>query len=77
MEGNSGQGAFSRSEFLVYILEHLYTKPSLSYSALKAGDGLRGQCLAELCEKLGFEFFLVSLEREVEGTCAYEDNEGV
>ena len=52
---------------LVYILEHLYTKPSLSYSALKGGDSVRGQCLAELCKKLGFEFFLASLERGVEG----------
>jgi hypothetical protein len=60
---------------LVYILKHLYTKPSLSYSALKGGDSLRGQCLAELCKKLGFEFFLASLEREVEGTCYYEDND--
>lgn len=36
---------------------------------------MRGQSLAELCEKHGFEFFLAELERQVEGACAGEDNE--
>jgi hypothetical protein len=54
---------------LVYILEHLYTRPSLSFLGLKGGDSLRGQCLAKLCEKLGFEFFHIGLECEVNGNC--------
>jgi hypothetical protein len=60
---------------LVYILEYLYTRPSLSFLGLKGGDSLRGQCLVELCEKLGFEFFLAGLEREVSGDCDGEDND--
>jgi hypothetical protein len=52
---------------LVYVLEHLYTRPFLSFLRLKGGDSLRGQCLAELYEKLGFEFFLAGLKREVNG----------
>jgi hypothetical protein len=36
---------------------------------------LSRQCLAELCEKLGFEFFLAELEREVNGNCDGEDND--
>jgi len=62
-------------KLLVYILEHLYTTSSLSYSRLKGGDALKGQCLAELCRKRGFEFFLAELDFEVEGTCDGEDNE--
>jgi hypothetical protein len=59
---------------LVYILEYLYTTPSLSYYGLKGGDGLRGHCLAELCEKHGFEFFLAELERGVDSTYGHENN---
>jgi hypothetical protein len=60
---------------LVYILEHLSTTFSLSYSRLKGGNALKGQCLAGLCRKRGFEFFLAELNFEVEGTCDGEDNE--
>jgi hypothetical protein len=72
---NYTKNASDCPKLLVYILEHLYTTFSLSYSRLKGGDALKGQCLAELCGKHGFEFFLAELEFEVEGTCADEDND--
>lgn len=62
-------------KLLVYVLEHLYTTFSLSYSRLNGGDALKRQCLAELCGKHGFEFFLAGLEFEVEGLCDGENND--
>jgi len=60
---------------LAYILEHLYTEQTSSYSGLKGGDRLRGLCLSELCKKHRFLFYLAKLERQVDGECGGEDNE--
>lgn len=56
-------------EMLVYILEYLYTQPSLSYVGLKGCDAVVGQCLAELGKEHGFIVYLAGLEKGETGEC--------
>lgn len=46
---NYKKSASKSPTVLAYILEHLYTEQSLSYSGLKGGDRLRGGCLVKSC----------------------------
>jgi hypothetical protein len=69
------QNARDCPKVLVYILNHLYTKSSLSYAQLKGGDNAIGQCLDEVCAKYNFLFLLAQVEHEETGRCWGESNE--
>lgn len=57
---------------VAYILDHLYTKQTLSLSGLKGYDRVRCECLFRLSENLGFLCFLAKIELQIYGECEDE-----
>ncbi|KAK2750644.1 hypothetical protein FQN57_002715 [Myotisia sp. PD_48] len=57
-KGFYSSGESNTPTTLAYILEHLYSERTLTFLGLQGGDRIRGECLADLCQRHGFRLYL-------------------